>query len=49
MELEEIIRQHPEVNITVSGKELLEFANWIASSTADISLKKQEEKIYTRK
>lgn len=48
MNITELLQQHPNVTISVTGTDLTEFANNVASNTAKAILDKQEEKLYTR-
>ena len=48
MNLLEIIREHPTINITVKGSDLLEFAETIANQAAKNALAQNQEKLYTR-
>ena len=49
MLLNELIKENPNINLTVSGEDLLNFGNEIASKTASEILDKKEEKLYTPK
>ena len=48
MNLDTIIKENPNINITVNASDLMEFGKCIASQTAQTILKNHEEKIYTR-
>jgi hypothetical protein len=48
MELTKIIQEHPEINITVKGSDLLNYGLTIAKETAKEIIDKKEEKLYTR-
>jgi predicted DNA-binding transcriptional regulator AlpA len=48
MDLQTLIKEFPEVNITVNSKDLLEFAEIIATQTAEKILSNKTEKVFTR-
>lgn len=48
MKIEDIIKDFPNINITVNAGDLLEFAKSIATRTANEFLEKQKEKVYSR-
>lgn len=48
MDLKTIIKENPEINLTVKAVELLEFGQNIAAQTAQTVIKNHEEKIYSR-
>lgn len=48
MDLNKIIKENPNINITVNASDLQEFGQSIASMTAKSILENQKEKIYSR-
>ncbi len=48
MDLQNLIKENPTINVTISGADLLNFAEALARTTADLTLAGREEKIYTR-
>lgn len=48
MNLNEIIKENPSINITVNASDLKEFGQHIASQIAQEVLNNHEEKVYTR-
>ncbi len=48
MNIYELIEENPNINITVSGKDLMVFAKHIADLAAQKALDNYEEKLYTR-
>ncbi len=48
MNLNDLIKENPSINLTVSVKDLLEFGQTIANQTAREVLNKQEEKVLSR-
>ena len=48
MNLHTLLSEHPQVSITVSGKDLAEFARTVADEAAEAVLQRQDEKLYTR-
>ncbi|MFC2110870.1 MerR family transcriptional regulator [Bacteroidota bacterium] len=49
MDLNEFIKNYPNVNITIKASDLLEFGQSIAIITAKTILRNHDEKVYTRK
>ncbi|MFC2110860.1 MerR family transcriptional regulator [Bacteroidota bacterium] len=47
-DLNEFIKNYPNVNVTIKASDLLEFGQSIAITTAQTVLSKYDEKIYTR-
>ena len=47
--LQKLIENNPDINLTIKASELKEFAQIIAAKTASAILEKQQEKLYTRK
>ncbi len=48
MNITEIIKENPNINITINAGDLMEFGQSIANQTAQTILQKHEEKVYTR-
>ena len=48
MNLEKIINENPNINITINAEDLMKFGQNIASLTAQTVLDKHEEKVFTR-
>ena len=49
MNVENLIKENPGINITVKAGELLEFGNSIADRTVKSYINKHDEKVYSRK
>lgn len=49
MELSELIKENPGINLTVNARDLMSFAQSIADTTAKIIIEKKDEKLFTRK
>lgn len=48
MEIENIIKENPSINLTINAGDLMAFGQSIVTQTAKIILDNQDEKIYTR-
>ena len=48
MNLSELIKEHPTMNFTVTGNDLLQFGNEIASLAAQRALSDNQVKLFTR-
>jgi len=48
MELSELIKENPGINLTVNVGDLMAFAQNIANSTAKTIIEKKDERLYTR-
>ena len=46
--LQDLIKNNPTVNITISGTDLMQFAESLATQTAHLTLANKEDKVYTR-
>lgn len=49
MNLNELIKNNPGINITINAEDLKQFGESIATNTVKTILEKHEEKIYSRK
>lgn len=49
MNLHDLLLNNPDVNITVSGKDLLEFGQSIAKQSTEVVLQAQDEKTFSAK
>jgi predicted DNA-binding transcriptional regulator AlpA len=48
MNIEELIKDNPNISITINGSDLIIFAENIANKAVNDALEKREEKLYTR-
>jgi hypothetical protein len=48
MTLEQLIKENPDLNLTVKAGELFEFGQTIANNTVKTFLQKHDEKVYSR-
>lgn len=48
MDIENLIKENPSINITVNAGDLLAFGQIIATQTANSILEKHDEKVYSR-
>ena len=49
MTLDKLIKEHPDISITLKSIELMEFGQQIADRTVKTFLQKHDEKVYSRK
>ena len=48
MNIEELIKENPNISITIKGSDLIEFAENIANKAVNDALEKREEKLFSR-
>ena len=48
MDIEKLLKENPNINITVNAGDLLAFGQIIATQTANSILEKHDEKVYSR-
>lgn len=48
MTLQQILKENPDINITINARELLEFGQLIADNTVSTYIQKHDEKVFSR-
>lgn len=47
MDIQRLIEENPQINITVSGQDLQEYSKSLVKETTEALLQKQEERVFT--